>query len=70
MDGALKLMKKVLTEDTRSMHTQTDIRDVSMRLRLAMVDEFGREIYLDLPLLKHAEAQTVPVAVKAVKSKE
>ena len=49
MLGTFTKMKKVFKEETRSVKTQTEIRDVSMRLRVAMVDEFGREIYLDLP---------------------
>ena len=49
MDQTLQKMTKAFEETQTNMQTQTEIRDKSMKLRVAMLDEFGREIYLDLP---------------------
>ena len=35
-----------------------------------MLDEFGREIYLDLPELKHGECQTLPVKITKMPTAE
>ena len=48
---------------------QTDMRDVKVRLRMAMLDDFGREVALDLPTLAHAEMQTDPVLFATKKTK-
>ena len=54
-NSSFKMLQKVLKEGKRSVMQQTDMRDVKLRLRMAMLDDFGREVCLDLPSLAHAE---------------
>ena len=46
------------------------MRDIKLKLRMAMLDDFGREVGLDLATMAHSEMQTEPVIFATRKTKK
>ena len=51
MDNLQKQLKGTFKAGQICQKTQTELRDIELKLRISMVDDFGREIGLDLPNL-------------------